>query len=1027
MRLASTTKMSPRGKKQSQHFSKTTPLTSTPRNIKDFTPIQQFQKYFSDLDKHLIKFRQLNPPQDFNQLFEDFSDLKTRQNLFIENANKIIRHIKLGNSPKKISERPYEICGAFPGEISRFFSYFMHIKSKITLFFSNAFQRYYTRMEKSFNEYAELCLKQQQTRYIYLQYESTIMDLFVDVQEGLNFVLPHFTEIQDSSEVIESLKALSRKFESELPHSLHSQRLMMTSGQEQLVQFHDCFVAIVPMLSNIPTFNQIFNDIADMIDPLQQLVNNILQQLQIDTPHILTAREIQESVTSEDLFHISPTDHFIQELSQKFGAGDGEGKEPTKWHEEIYQNIQKIITDLEQRNHQLQTKLKSYEKIKSEKSLNERIEENRKFKESVIQEFEEKRIDLMRNVINTAKILVPFDMISTSDNFETQFRCIISNAELEQKVAKENLNDAKETINQAKDILINFLEQKFYLNVDKNLPLPSVAELAIDKFSKQQVRIEQKFSNESPGSTDLNTYLKKFLTKHKITPDNLATNTQLKKEMKKYVGNLEFKLNESEEKLSKLKESYNQFEEKVVEYLSKIQRQLATFNNDEPIVTDVSFESLSKSIDDLLSNGNKRFQESISFRNFLTSFLAQLLYSFKLQQPKFRGITEEQLKDVMTNILDTPQVQKGLVSGNANENNSKYQTVPNIVLLNTANNNNSANNITTPKTIRGAQSTRTFTSQRTKEIDTQFTLKMHSYLSDCCAQLNGASPVQYLHQPVEKLMQDVTKSIYEKNECLLNYKGLVADIYIRLANDLKKNKEALMKSPISTIASGIFTKLEEIVENYESNTPEKIKQIVNLINDEDLRQFYAMNLKPLQIIKGELEKIQRSHEIVLPIIQYSEEVEKDLDKTRLGFVPSSPHFKHYMDSLEQIRRSSLMLTSHEIHPTIFQLASKLVELVDNFSTIVTAVSANDGVSGDDSQFQTIIDSIINKKELDDKIDCLQNMVIEKSNEADKIKKEFSAFLAANRKKWDDQVRALTEIHQNEINQIVEYYEAHQIF
>ena len=122
-----------------------------------------------------------------------------------------------------------------------------------------------------------------------------------------------------------------------------------------------------------------------------------------------------------------------------------------------------------------------------------------------------------------------------------------------------------------------------------------------------------------------------------------------------------------------------------------------------------------------------------------------------------------------------------------------------------------------------------------------------------------------------------------------------------------------------------------------------------------------------------------------------------------------------------------MLTSHEIHPTIFQLASKLVELVDNFSTIVTAVSANDGVSGDDSQFQTIIDSIINKKELDDKIDCLQNMVIEKSNEADKIKKEFSAFLAANRKKWDDQVRALTEIHQNEINQIVEYYEAHQIF
>ncbi|OHS93237.1 hypothetical protein TRFO_40475 [Tritrichomonas foetus] len=1027
-RLASTIAFTLLKAGQASKFSKTSPITKAARNISDFTPLQQFQKNFLEVEKLLLKLRQASPPSDFQQLFEDFSEIKSKYLIFVESVNKISRHVKLGNNPKKISEKPYEICAAFPGEISRFFSYFIHVKSKLSTFFINAFQNFFSIMEESFQDYGNLCLREQQTRYIYLQYESTIQDLFSSIRKGLNSILPNFNEIQDVSSLVEIMKMLSRKYESELPHALHNQRLMLNAGSEQLTNFHNSFVALVPMLVNIPNFNQLFNDISELIDPIHELISCVLLEIKLESPPILTSQEIQESVISEDLFHITPKDHLIKEMAALFGASDGSNIQPIEWYDEILSKARGKITNLEQKNHQLQTKLKSYDQIKSEKVLNERIEENRRFKERIIQEYNEKRIELMRDVINSIKILVPYDLLASSDDFDTQLKCIISNAELEQKVTKDNLNDAKETIAQTREILCNFLKNKFYMKVDKDTPLTNLAEISVKKFQKQQKKMEQTVSNAGPTNSDLHAYLKKFLSKRKINVSKLTT-VQLKKEMKKYTSNLEYKLNETEEKNRNLLTSSSDFEDRVIENLSKVQRALASYNKKEPLVADVNFEMLTENILDLLNESETNFQKLLGFRKFLTSFLAQMLYALRLQQPKFKDITDEQLKDVMTTILDSPQIQRNLMSSSPSSTATSALNIPTISTPQINSNiSNSVSNINeTPKTLRSIQSGRIPTQRPqslNKDYDVQFTLRMHAYLSDCCAQLKGVTPVQFIHTPIEKIMQDITKTIYENNENLLNYKGLVADIYLRLVNNRKNSKEALMKASIGDIAHGIFSSLEELIKSNERNITERIETIVNMIHDEDKKQFSAMKLKPLQMIHAEIEKLQKTNDVILPIVQILEEIEKDLDKSRIGFVPVSPHFKHYLESIEKLRRETIRLTEHETQPTVYLITNRMIPLIDGFSNALSALATNEILN--DSQMNAF-DAIIQRKELDDQIQKLQRQIKEKNNEINRIRDAFNSYLEANKKKCDDQIHMLSEIHQNEISQIIEFYEKKQIF
>lgn len=1027
MRLSSTSSFTPLKNNKVSRFSRTTPLTKTPRNMSDFTPIQQVQKIFTKIDKLFLKLRQMSPPDDFTQLIDDFFDLKTKYTVFIESCNKIDRHIKVGNtknnknsnSNEKFIDNAREICTSFPVETSRFFSYFYHVNSKLSRFFIQAFQNYFTIMENCFHDYGEICLKEQQTRYIYLQFESAIQELFTFVRQELNSALTSFDEIQDVSPVVESLKLLSRKFENELPHAMHNQRLMLTEGNDFLNQFHTCFVLMVPLLANIPVFNQIFTEIADQVDPFQDILIVLLHDLQIEVPHVLKTQEIQNSVNSEDLFHISPQDHFIKEMAAFFGASDGADLHQNEWYNEIMSKAKEIINNLKQKNHQLMTKLKSNDEIKSEKVLNDRIEQNRKYKEQIQQEYEEKEIKLMRDVINSIKVLVPYDLLASSDDFDTQIKCIISNAQLEQKVAKENIEELNETISQTWDVLSNFMTSKLYMNVDKNTPLPNLAEALIEKVSKKKEKDETNTENRSPSNSELDIFLKKFLAKQQVNAINMTT-PEMKKEVKKLISTLKFKLNEKEQKLTNLTESSTEFQDKAMEAFSKIQRSLALYNQAEPLVSDVTFESVTSSIFSLIDEIDKKRQNQSNFRNFLTSFLAQLLHALRLQQPKFRDMTESQLKDIMTSILDAPQIQRSLSA-------SVFTTEISPI--------NKALNNTSPRTVRPSQPFSSLTSRSTtalKEVDSQFVLKMHAYLCDCSALLKGLAPVKFLHTPIEKLMQDVTKSIYEKNDCLMNYRGLLADIYIRTSRTTvsfnsrpnSKEKEELMKADIGKVASGIFQSIEDLMSRNERDIKAKLAEMVNLIPHDDQKQFNLMKLKPIEMVRAELEKMRKSSESVTSIIQILDEISRDLQKERIGFVPVSPFFKHYLGEIENLRRVSIRLSPQETHPAVYSVATKMISLVDSFSNALSALSISENIS---ERHKELMDKLVNKKDFDDQIESLKNTISQKNDEIEKLKTQLNSFVQANKKKWDDQVKLITKIHQQEINQIIEFYAKKQDF
>lgn len=1013
MRLSATANLTPQKNGNPNKFARTTPILKSVRNISDFTPLQQFQKVFSDLDKYFVKLRQTNPPDGLEQLFQDFSDFKTQYNIFVDSCNKISRHNKVGsnnNVTEKMISSSQTICKDFPHLSSEFFKYFLHIKSQLMQFFIQAFQNYFTIMETCFHQYGELCLREQQTRYYFLQYESTIQDLFSKCQNGLNHALSSFEELEDTSQVVESLKNLSRKFESELPQAILNQRIHLPQGNQILSHFHQSFVLIVPLLSKIPLINQLFDEITDLIDPFQVLLESLLNDLKIDAPHISTIHEIQDSITPNSLFHITPQDRLIQDISKLFGLGDGMDMSQEEWYSKILNKAQQTLNNYQQQIHQLTSQLKSYDQIKSEKVLNERIEENLKYKENVEKNFEERRAELMRNVINSVKVLVPYDLISTNDDFDTQLNCIISNAELEQKVTKENLNELKDTIVQTETILTDFLKSQLYVNPDRNMHLPNLAEFAVEKVKKQQ----RKFDNShiigsSPNSSDLNAFLKKFLTKNQIETNvsNLTTQ-QLKKELKKYVSNLKFKLNDTEDKLLKLKDYSSNYEDTTIKTLSTIQRSLAEMNNSEPLVSDVNFDSVSNSIMSLLETFSMNNQKQERFRHFLSSFLAQVLHALHMQQPKFKDMDDQQFKDVMSRILDSPQIQRNLNSGAQSMNATPRSTLKTLPI------NKKANDLT-PSAISVRPSYR--------DNDHQFQLKVHSYLCDCCGQLRGVSSVQFIHNSVERLMQDVSRAIYDKNESLRNYQGLLADVCIRLEPN-KFTKVELMKSDIATIATSIFTSIESLLSKDVRNIKENLSEMVNLIPMEDRHQFESMKLTPIDSVASELEKISKSHEIALSIIQLSDDLSNYLDKEKLGFVPVSQYFKNYMNSIENLRRISIRISEQETQSTIYLIITKLVALIDNYSIALSAVSMNDEIS---EKNKDIMNELTNQKELLKSIEQLKIIVDKKDHQMNQMKMQLRSFIQANREKMDNQIKILNDIHEKEINHIIQYYEKKQEF
>ena len=123
-----------------------------------------------------------------------------------------------------------------------------------------------------------------------------------------------------------------------------------------------------------------------------------------------------------------------------------------------------------------------------------------------------------------------------------------------------------------------------------------------------------------------------------------------------------------------------------------------------------------------------------------------------------------------------------------------------------------------------------------------------------------------------------------------------------------------------------------------------------------------------------------------------------------------------MNSIENLRRISIRISEQETQSTVYLIITKLVALIDSYSIALSAVSMNDEIS---EKNKDIMNELTNQKDLLKSIEQLKTIVDEKDHQMNQMKMQLRSFIQANREKMDNQIKILNDIHEKEINHIIQ--------
>lgn len=980
----------------------------TPRNIQDFSPLEQFQKQFAALGQAMLRLRQMNPPPDVERIFTEFQSLQKKSSLFIEACQKVLKHNKLGPDARRISKDPFDIVANFTEQSNGFFSIMVEFNKQKPKIFAKTVLNYVQVMDDAILDLEEICMKEQPKRCIFKEYSDDLRKLMKELRNGITRTFKgaafEGASQEDMSVLIETAKRLSRKFEQETVRAFYPQRAFMPTVSEHAARFHAGFVALVPLLGNIPAFNDVLIDIFESVEDFSDILKSLIRETRvipvadpISVP-VTERREVMATQEVDDnLFRIDPVGSYLGELAQLFGCSNGRECSRLDWCHEIVTAAKRKLRGLEESNHALNTKLQSNEDITSEAALTERFEENRRYQESVAEGFARQKDGILRQVVDTVKVLVPRNILHPDDDFMTQIRTLVTNCKIHMDDVHKKLDETEQMVAETKDALRSFYKSEFYKDIDETKDLKQTADVLITKLTKFHKEMDQKLTRADPSQDELNTFLK-FVLADRIENLDELTLPQLKKELINFVAKTQQDLEDTKTKLSKCEENRKQYEEHVIDCILKVRTRIGAMTRILPDVTKTSFEEISNNVSEILAESEKKAELWATFRKFFCSFLSQLRYALKLPPMKLMHLSDDELKDVMTAILDCPPIQKGL--GRYKERASTSLEPMKL-----------SEEFGSPKPV-----TR-YSPLSTKDADPQFVFKVHNFLAECCGQLQGCSPSGFMHVPVEKLMTNVNKLIFEKNDFVKNLRGLLADIAIRVNGPDIGQKEALMKRDLPILAKDIFSGLDPPVLVRDGEISEKIPELVSLIPPQDMQQFRALELKPLDCVEAELNKISTTFGLVEPLLTLIDGLAEDISANG-SFAPLSPNFRRYLDQIENIRRASVRLSPQEVHPCVYPFINKAVSLITLLSATVSSMSIAESYANDQ---QNLTDLILNRQENDMKIRDLTAQIAEQSKEYQQLQTRFRAFVEASRKMAEVRHERMREIHQKEIAVIVDHY------
>ena len=970
------------------------------RNMLDFSPVQQFQKQFSALDQAMTKLRHLNPPKEVNSIFDEFDTLKKKYSAFFESCQSVLRQYKLGNESKGVPEEHMKVISGFPSASNTFFTLLVGFNSRKPKIFYGEARNLGAVMEDAVVEFAQICLKEQQSRLVFKQYDNSLRFLVSELRTQMHdlFKQGSFEQISQEkvSEVIETAKRLSRVFETDLQHGLFLQKTMSAIGAQYVSKFHAGFVGLVPLLASIPPFNDLLGTIFASVETYSEILMRVMEdtKVQCDVDPIVIPIDTKGEVTTSssiqnDLVKLDPVTHFLEELSRLLGISSEGNEDKVEWCEELLATARKTIHDLEYENHQLKTRVHSKDFITSETAITDRFVQNKKFQEDLQHEYAKEKDELLRSLVATVKTLVPGEILHHDDDYETQVQTLVTNCRINMDNTEKQLNEMDNMMKNTRNTLRLFYKSQFYQDISDEADLGQTAEILIRKLTKLHKKLDEKITAASAANNELNMFLRSVLNGRLEEVEGL-TGAQLKKGLISCISNLEQELQDTKDKLSECIDNHNNFEQKAIECVSKVQSKLAMATSIEPDVTSSTFDDLASHVLGMFAQFEKEMDAQNTFRKFLCSFLSQLRFALGLPPIRLINLNREELQDVMVGILDSPPVQEGLGL-------AKHRP-PN------------------PEDVSRVSETSKQTNT-VKETDPQFVFTVHDYLAERCGQLQGGSQTDFMHLNVDKLMGELTSLIDNKNKYVKALRSVIHDVAIRLG--CQHNHKEAENVELDAISQDIFQNLEILVNRARENAGSTaIEAAVALIHAEDMKQFDSMNLKPIECIKAELQKVSRTSELLAPIFTLTSAIADDLDNDGPFLVPLTPEFDRQMDQIENLKLAAARLPVQQVHPGFGEFVTHAVELIAALATTISSVTFAEKFSQDQ---QKLTELLSNRQESETTIKKLTHQIADQVQEIQRIKTKFAAFVEACRTIVQSRSSQLTEIHKTEIEAILGFY------
>jgi hypothetical protein len=321
----------------------------------------------------------------------------------------------------------------------------------------------------------------------------------------------------------------------------------------------------------------------------------------------------------------------------------------------------------------LSTRIRSTEFITSERALSERFEGNQKYEHEIAASYEIQKHAFLRETVSVIKSLCPGDMTHLGDSPSDQIKCIVSNCQMELDTWRSKVRKYETAITQSLAKFQPFSRIHLIVELPENSDIREVRTSVLEKNNALHWELEQSLSDSDSSVNELIFFLRRHLA-DQVDNINEWTAMQLKQELDHIMSASSHELLRTKDELQLLQKSRAAYETIITDFLINIRGELADSVGLTIDVIQNSFECLSHGITDLVARSRHEFQSYSGFREFLTSFLSELLNACRLPEVELKNIPLLEMKNVMVAILDSPLIQERLGTSRRRSSSSRHRS-----------------------------------------------------------------------------------------------------------------------------------------------------------------------------------------------------------------------------------------------------------------------------------------------------------------------------------------------------------------